>query len=50
MIKEWPAISVTGIAMMIPYNNTSPILALSSFAITTGPDVVVRNHELLIML
>ena len=29
--------SVTGMAMIIPYSNTCPIFAFNSFAITTGP-------------
>src|SRR5699024_7232346 len=35
--KKPPTITTVGIAIIIPYNNTSPKFAFNSLAITTGP-------------
>src|SRR5699024_1861886 len=36
-INKTPTMTTVGIAMIIPYNNTSPKFAFNSLAITTGP-------------
>ena len=41
--------SVTGMAIIIPYSNTCPIFAFNSFAITTGPGCGGKNHVSQIM-
>ena len=44
LLKIGPAMSVTGMAIIIPYNNTSPTFAFNSLAITTGPGCGGKSH------
>ena len=37
LLKIGPAIIVTGMAIIIPYNRTCPKFAFNSLAMTTGP-------------
>ena len=50
LLKIGPAMSVTGMAIIIPYNNTSPTFAFNSLAITTGPGCGGKSHVLLTKL